>query len=468
MILSAMSPDMVESIVSLAQAQGTQLIALTQNTDTTVKPLAIASSEFVSDEDFPYFWEGLMLVFMAGFRRPMDFDFYEKVLIQALGAPAGMASKMAQTIDTWDPIAHTDVKGKKVSTVKWIYRKGAEYVRQAVNWLPRLLGLDWENDQKQDFDFDRLYEIRNLGKVGDELASRVRLMKGQERLLASLGISPAEAGDVYGDTVDHAEAQLVQAAQPLLGAPVPLKLFGKLADFVRVARNINLEELKQQINQAGLSADKSAVNPVKAQAAQRLLNGTSDSIAPAIVDASVTEIGDIINNRRSTTAVNGLAGDVIENIREEYGDAVAGLIEAGEIEHAYQEIHDMAKAPVTSGFPDLDDRIAGDVLAESGDIADLEVGSLFTKAKIKHKLRKAAKQKRKNTKKRTQRRNLARAQAKLDRARYQEPVDEFEEDDFTDQDFGDDQLSDVDTTQSAAVNGGTDMSDVDLSAGLEP
>lgn len=459
-----MSPDMVEAIISFLGQNGSTAISVANATDGPPKPLALGSSDFIHDDDFPEFWSGLMLMFLAAYRRPQDQDFYEGILINGLGAPEPMARAMAAQIETWDPIGRKTVDGKSVGTVKWIWRKAQEYGRELVNYVPKLLGINWENDQKQDFDLDRLYEIKLLGRAANELATRTRLMKGQERMLTSMGLAPT--GDVTSNPVDQAEIELISTAKPLMGAPLPLKLFGALRNFVKQAQQINLDALESKSKEAGFHGGSQGANPITAQAAQRLINSDNASVVPAVMSADTSEaMGDILQAQR-TRSVSGLTGDVLGEIAEAYGDVVAGLVEAGDLESAYGEIANLAgEGYESTGDPNLDTALATEALDELGDVVDdltPEIGGLFTRARINKKMRKAAKRTRKNVKRKAKRTGLAKAQAALNRASYIDPAEEeaFEEEE--------EPIYQQTADYNASEDGGQDMSGVDISAGLEP
>lgn len=484
-ILASMSPDMISAIVALVGERGSSLVAELMDGDGPPRALAFGSKDFISDEDFPEVWTGLMTTYMAAYRQPADGDFYEKILMDGAAAPKPLAQEMAKQIETWDPIVsyQIDSQGKKtkVSAVKKMYLQAAEGVRKAVNYLPSLLGLNWENDQSQQMDFDRLYEMKLLGRAIGELASRSRLMSGQEKIMSSMTVL-GQTGDVAYDPVDQAEIELISAAQPLVGAPVPLSLFGLLANFVKKATKTNAANLESELKQAGVHPEStpSTTDPAKQAAYRRLVNSDSDSLEPIVQKCRTTEqMGDVLQATRTRTA-KGLSDSALNLIEAQHGADVADAIAQGDVATGLATImSDAGDNLLTTGDPGLDEDIITSTLNEiNGAYDDFgpEIGGLFTRARINKNMKRAARFARKNKRKQAkiQRRNvkqsgLLASRDAVNRNRYAfEEAPEYDdqrqemyaEDDYGYQDYGEDSPSDYDSS--------VDYSNVDISAGLEP
>jgi len=393
-----MSPDMVADIIALCQREGTSILSAIATEDGPPKPLAFLSREFISDADFPEVFAGMMLVYMAAFRAPGDFDYYEKILRDGCMAPGPLATAMAKQIETWDPITRTDANGKKVSLVKYIYRKGAETIRQGVNWLPKLLGINWENDQQQDFDTDRLYEMRNLGKAFYDLAARARLTRSQARITSILELPMA--GDptmMTGDPVDMAELEMIDAAQPFIGSPVPAKFFGAIAPAVSKWISAHKDQIGTLIAKA--IGDKGQADPVYQTALERMTTDDADSILPIVAEQPTLRRQVSALQSFGAKGTNTEAGDVVDHYRELFGDDFADAVASGDIVGAMNDLMAEDDTTYTTGDPTLDENIIASTLTAVGDLFDdSEVGGLFKRKAIKNALKKAGRYERKNVK----------------------------------------------------------------------
>lgn len=468
MILAAMSPDMVLDIVGLVNARGTSITNDLADNDGPPKALAFMSREFISDEDFPAVFTGLMTCYMAAYRQPSDNDFYEKILIDGCYAPKAMAAKMAKQIETSDPITSRDSNGNKVGFVRRKWLQAQDVVRRTVNWFPALLGINWENDQAQTFDTDRLYELKLLGEAVDNLASRSRLVKAQENIRLAFGIT---MGDVSSDPVAQHEVEIVQAMRPLVGAPVPAFLFGKLKQFVTSALAAHKEEVARKLAQSGHApvGTNSPAEPSAVAASDRLTSGASTSIEPVIRNCVSHEaIGDVLDSHRGTY------GDVdsldLSGLADIYGSEFADKLQTGDVAGAYGEIYNGAHETVTTGDPQLDEEIIATTLDEMGDVYDdeiPEIGGLFKRARINANLKKAARLRRKNTRRaqKVQRKDKAndsvlRSKAAVNNARHYMPEEEIYEEEVPEQQYYDEN-EDIETN-------GDEVFEDDISAGLEP
>lgn len=449
-ILATMAPDTVTDIISLVSQRGVNLLSDLSGDDGPPKALGFISRDFISDSDFPEVFSGLMLMYMAAYRQPSDNDFYEKILTQGCYVPEKMAAAIAKTIETWDPIS-TKVNGEKVGVVRRTWLQAQEKVRQVVNWFPALFGSTWENDQNQDFDTDRLYELKLLGRAVEDLASRSRLITSQERIRLALNIAPT--GDVAADPVDQAEIELIADMKPLVGAPVPAQMFGKLAKFVKDIMEVHKGTIAGHLQDAGVSNKSGdSVDPHKAEALQRLTSGNASSVLPICESGgSRAAMGDAVESARNRTG-SGFSSSALAVISEHYGDEIADDIANGNLGAAFSKVVELGSENVTTGDPELDAAIAADELSESGDVFEDEVspeiGGVLTRARINKKIKQGRRQARKNAKKKAKyaRRDnrasrLAQAQAWQQRQAYapaeqeEEVYQSFPADEFDDQEF---------------------------------
>lgn len=424
MILASMSPDIIEDIVSLVNNKGRALISELGNPDEgTVKPYAIFSRSYIRDEDFPAVFTGMTAIYLSTTRKlDKDNDFYERVLRDTFFLPKSMAANAAAKIETLDVIG-----GKNAIDMPWYKKLGdrlQEAIRRTVNYVPKLLGIAWENDQDQKYDIDFLYEVKNFGLILDDLQSRSALMGSQAKLSSERGLFNAGTGiygdvcDAGGDPVDAAELVIGDVFQREVGGPILPALFGGLKKLLFKGKQDHDAKVATIVNKAGLNPnDQSQVDPVVKEAAMRYLANSPGRVMTA---GGPNVLNDFDSALKLLQGVrNGMnTGDVEADIRDAYGDVVADSWAMGDLPGALSGIVELAGDSLeTTGDPDLDEAIVGDVLDEIGDTYegafDPEIGGLFKRARANAAIRKGNRRARKNAKRAAKMAKKNRAQAML-------------------------------------------------------
>lgn len=453
LLLASMSPDMVQDIVNLVSAKGGAIVSRLAEVDegAPLRPLALFSREYISDEDFPFLYLGAMTALLSQFRTlSQDNDFYEKVLKGAFALDDDLAAKMASTIETRDPIG-----GYKntpyAKSMAWHNRVLAvlqEKIRRGANWIAGALPFGWENDQDQKWDFDFLYELALLGKAVDELSSRARLMRSQYLLANNTGLfgTPKAYGDVYGDPEEAAEAAIINAVTPLVGSPIPRKILGGMAGFVDGAIKAANKKVDAVVARGAAGAAGTSPDPEIGQALTNILSSNPSAISqlnPAVVGTSVmSALAETLRQK----AAQGDVSNSYETVRELYGEPVAAAWNRADLPTVFHEIAALAgDAYETTGDPEFDQAIIADTLQDDslrGDVSgdeDPEIGGLFRRARINKNMRKAARLNRKNqrkqsriTRRQTANDALVKSRAAVDQARFSAPTN-FQVDDSDDQ-----------------------------------
>lgn len=413
-ILAMMAPDMVEDMIGLVNSRGQALIGDLFNTDDEgpARPLAIFSRDYIADQDAPSLALGFSAVVLANFKQIKgDADFYEDVLKSAFSLPSEIAQPMSKRIETYDILG-----GQTAGQDGWLQRMSRqlqEGIRRGVNIIPRLFGSGEQNDQAQTYDIDFLYEMKLLGQGVDEMMARLRLMRGQANIAKQLGIFNVQGfakgdvyGDVYGDTQDVSDVIVSDTLKPLMGGPLPLTILGGLAKLAKAGFSASTEKLKGLADKAGVSPGSTgASDPNLAASFAKISSGDDKSIVSQIdgQDVSLGQVKkalELIHSARSQGK-----GDVYGEVQESYGDVAAQHFADGNLPALLSHIIGVAEGPMpTTGDPELDEAIVADVLDDNsiamGDVEqamDAELGGLFTKAKIKHAIKKGKRKQRKNT-----------------------------------------------------------------------
>lgn len=419
MILAAMSPDMVADIVDLCTRYGRSVQSAVAAEDGPPRPLAVLSRDYISDADFPYVFYGFASMVLADFRTlKQDNDFYEKVLMNAFSLPSEIAGPAAKKIETYDVLGGGELSKEQMAWYSKIGAQLQEGVRRIANTAPKVLGIPWENDQTQQYDIDFLYELSLLGRAVDEFQARARLMKGQAALSTGMGLFLSSSGkvpytgskpggdvygdiygDIYGDPADVAEVMLSDAAKPLIGGILPPGILGGLAKLFKFGKQASEKKVDSMVARAqSPNADPSA-----AGALERLMTGAPGVILA--IDSATSSLGQVKAQLASLMGSRETAGhgDVYSHVSSMYGDVVADCWNRGDVPGALSGIVDLAgDAFETTGDPELDEAIIGDVInevvGELGDVegADLsEMGGLFTRARANAKMRRAKRRERK-------------------------------------------------------------------------
>lgn len=422
-VLASMSPDMVKGIISLVLSKGDAIVSdIADDENGPSRPYAIFSEQFITDEDFPEVFLGMSAIFVAQLRKlDKDNDFYERVLHEAFYIPKPMAAEMAKKIETYDIIGGTQAAIDKTAWYTQLGRKFQEGVRRAVNFVPSVLGINWENDQAQSYDIDFLYEVKLFGRAVNELQSRANLMRSQAALAASAGLFNATSGiygDVTSDPVDTYELAIHDHMKPEMGTPLPGLIFGGLKKLVSKMKETHDATTRDIADKAGLSKNGGArVDSQVREAASRVL---SNNPGPVMQNYQGGDEKAALENAIAvlTSVANSYGqGDVANQVAELYGDAAAESWAAGDVTGTLGHIMDMAGDRLeTTGDPDYDQELIASTVGAYGDAEfegalDSEMGGLFKRARANHQIKKANRRARKVQRKtkRINRRNSANA-----------------------------------------------------------
>lgn len=448
MILAIMSDDMVEDIADLILSRGRAVIAdVSSPNEGSPKPLAVFSRSYIADEDFGYTFTGFATVVLASMRTlKSDFDFYESTLMNAFSLPRQIASPMAKNIETYDVLGGMAAEDKRSWATK-MSQTIQEEIRQGSNWVANVLQVPFENDQDQRFDIDYLYELKLLGQGVDNLASRSRLMTGQAAIAQGQGlfrIGDGESGDVEGgDPHFEAETYIGDVFQPLMGSPLPHSIFGGLRGIAAFGRTASRARAHKVLQAAGLStpgrrghsADshqgghhQSIKAPLLRKAIDKITHMKPGKLAMlaggiGFAPLAIKAIAGLIKNHKGAQQT----GDVSERLADHFGHDVAGAWETGDVvsllEHLAQLTGDPDQGFETTGDPDLDEAIIGDVLNEieqEGDIyesGDVEIGGLFKRWRINAAIRRGKRRHRRSFRRAAKQRRKDEEQRQLERAK---------------------------------------------------
>jgi hypothetical protein len=402
-ILSCMSSDMVEDILALGSVKGRDVLVdiFGQKPGPVpqggggARPLAILSNEYVSEADFEDVFRGLMTIILASLRKPSyGKDEYEAILTAAYSLPSDIARKLADRVETYDPVGS--------GSEGWVSKTSInvqEAIRKAVNYLPSILKLPWENDQDQKYDLDFMFEMKSLGVVVEEMNSRARLMVGQAMISSSYGIMTM--GDVEdGDVVEGKIANLVQNVNR---RQLPSKILGSHRDLANLGMKSSVEQLKHVADQAGYEkvGDSimegepknnnilAALTSLKdAPPAKALLLGGGLGLSPMIIAALKGVLG---GGSHPTEQGGPDNAGLYSTIADKYGAEMADAWLTGDVDAMVGEVFNTADDDVTTGDTDMDDEIAAHSMNELGDVDDYspEVGGILKKWRTNLNIRRA-------------------------------------------------------------------------------
>lgn len=389
-LLGSMSPDMVEDIISLVSSKGRDLLTdifasapgPVPKGGGQARPLAIFSSDYISEEDFEDVFRGFTTIILSNLRKPSyGQDEYEVILKQAFNLPDSIATTLAKRVETFDPVG-TGQEG----WLNKIYINVAEGIRTAVNWGARVLQLPWENDQSQKYDFDFLFEMKSLGVVVKEMNSRTRLMVGQAMISSSYGVM--QMGDVEdGD----AEPEVASIINNMNRRQLPSKVMGDLRALGSYGNKASLAQCQHLMNQAGMEAQNgdvvmgepksgviaSALEGLKnLSPAKALLLGGALGLAPTVIKSLMNAL-----SKKDESGDPNNAG-LYSTIANRHGEDVANSWAVGDIDGIFKDSLAMAGDDLTTGDTDFDEQLGdvdGDI--EEGEIAELgdEMGGILKK-----------------------------------------------------------------------------------------
>lgn len=406
-ILSAMSPDMVEDIISLINARGRSVITTVFSADDSAAEgvssrfLAIFSSSYVKNKDFEDVWTGFSTVVLATIRKPSYAnDDYQKILEDAYSLPTELAQPLALKINTYDVLGNAET-GVLTSLGNSI----AEGVRKFLNYWPSILQLGWEIDQTQKYDIDFLYELKMLGQVVNDLDSRTRLMTAQSAIQQSMGL--LQTGDPVDD--EELEMKVGDVFSKLNAKSLPPGITGNAGKLIMFGKTASILQGKKLIEDSGLSVNPTTKsveqrqprNPRLAQIFNKILNMNPSQAV--LLGASLGLTPTAIHFLRSRTKSKGLgdignANDLYSFISSTYGDNVAKNWMMGDVESVVGEVVSDANSDDSTGDVELDEAI--EEMVNTGDVddyGDVEVGGLIRRIRTKVAKRKAAGRKRRAT-----------------------------------------------------------------------
>lgn len=423
--LSFFSPDVVDAIISLVKNEGRNLLPVvfgetspggSDSGPSMARPLAILSKRFIANRDLEDFALGYATVMLSAIRRPkLGHDEYQAILMTAYDVPSSIASAYASRIDTLDPVANANDPA-------WVQYglKVKELARRALNYVPSVLHLPFENDQNQDHDFDILYEIKMLGVIVDELNAKKRLTGAQA--MAAGNLSLFLTGDASADETD-AQLALVDTLSAISRPKVPSSMLGSMTSLARAGDAANHQAAADMFRAAGYSSDgrggletgdsehegilKGLLDSVSSMGpGKALLLGAGMGLTPMIIKTIMKGLGH--GDAESESGDPNLYGDIAEL----YGSPLADAWMVGDIDGVMQEGLRIAADNPTTGDPNEDDLHIGEAEAAMGDASDLppEIGGPFSRFRANMNIRRA------NRRNRRGRRKQRRIQRRADEA----------------------------------------------------
>lgn len=391
-----MSTSMVSDIRDLFSSYGdsvvSRLSADERENAAFIKPLAILDPVYIKKPDhLKHVMLGMSVIWLDSVNhnkgkdhaRGWDTEDYAKMIQSVFHLPYPLAFAYAQKIETLDVIGGTAGKDSRQSLLGLITDKLQEAGRRVANTVPAVLQLPYRIDQDQSFDGDALFEIYNFGKVVDELLTRVELMSAQQKIAMGTGLfnTLGQQGDLSDDTianvVELAKASDYNVPSKVLGKYGIIKQAGDVATNAAFADIANQERSAASIGGGGLMQLLSTIGG--SLPFLNMLASNNKGVARQL-SAKTRDLHSAQMER------NAMLGD----IADKYGEELANAIETGDMAALCGEIMDIMDTD-TTGDPLLDqaiiDEVTGDVLAETGDVA--EVGGLLTRFRTKANMRKA-------------------------------------------------------------------------------
>lgn len=429
LILSAMSPDMVDDIFQLFSSRGRGVIAeISADARNSEVPqfLGIFSDAYIGAADFKDVWIGFGTVVLGEMRKP-DFsnDRWENYVKSAYSLPSSMAAAVAKRVETSDILSSV-----KDDAALWetIANKLANAARQAMNWSASVLQLPYEIDANQKYDVDFLYELSLFGKAIRELNERARLMNAQAKI--AVGMNSMMTGDPGTDPQDAADMYVGDVMGRVSTRVLPASVMGGMGPLASLGRSATAAEAVQIVRDSGYNV--SGPNTVTSgrprnsfvkKAVDKILNlspGKSIAIGASLglLPNAVSLVSDLIKNRQKGDP--DLYGDIAADIGDMYGDTIADCWAQGDIDGIAKAVLQDAHNTVTTGDPDLDAALDAEAFGDiEDDLSDLdpEVGGLFTRFRTNNMRRRAARRRRKATKRGARQLNRRQRQDNFDAAR---------------------------------------------------
>lgn len=394
LILSTMSPDMVEDIIYLLNSKGGTVVGDIFSAGSPVnaagipRPMAVLSRTYIADQDFEAVLTGLTTTFVAQLRKPSNGnDFYEDILKTAFSLPDDIAAQMAKRIETTDIIP----EGEGVSGwLRSVGRSITDAGRRFLNWGASLINMDWEIDQDQDYDLDMLYEYKLLGEAVSEMNSRARLMKSQ--MLIKTSSNMMQFGDP-GDGGEMGDAELASALSPFMLRSLPPNIMGGASNIWKFGMRSAVANAKAIVDKAGAE--------IKPSGKVVTASGADLSKSPSILGslAKMTPAGMLSSGvkalfaKAKSAAKPGTGDPLYGEVEHLYGAPIANSLMLGDIEPLTHAIAGDVMGTYSTGDPDLDSLIDDELEDQLGD-ADDEMGGPLTNLTRNINRRRAAGRKR--------------------------------------------------------------------------
>lgn len=472
LILASMSPDMVADIIATVQAKGASLKDDLYGPESigtlggTARFMGWFSNSYISYADFDKVWTGFSVLVLDAFRNPkIANDNYKSVLQGAYSLPESMAEAISKQIETEDIIG----AGKELGMWSTMLAKFKEGVRETLNWGAGLINMPWEVDQTQAYDVDFLYELSLLGEAADKLTSRFRLMTAQVAIQKNLGI--LTMGDIEGGDVEIADAYVGDVFRRLTARSVPPAIMGGAAPLLMAGQKATKTEAAQVMRDAGYKTnaqDQVVAGPAKTpafkQAIDKMINmkpstamliGAGLGLTPIAIKAIASRIG-----KGRGDVMGDVDGDAYSTIATHYGPEAGDLWAAGDVEGLFGHIAELADEDVSTGDPDLDLEIMGEVEADDA-YGDTEVGGVFRRARANRLMKQARRIKRRTQKKMGKQNLKDRERARIEEARNAKAHASDWNQDVNNTDVADDQGQNDEYAETQDSSGNSDLPSVD-------
>lgn len=416
MILSLCSKDMVEDIVLLIQTRGSgvldDIFSQPKKAFDPPRVLGVLSRDYIDDEEVGNLLVGLSTILLAALRKPKwGNDEYQKLLQDAFSLPNEIAEPIAKNIETYDAIGWNKDAGEAGQLIDWnsLGRNIKEGVRRFLNWVPKVLQLNWEIDQNQEYDTDFLYELSKLGDVVIQMNRRANLMTAQALINQNSGIF--QTGDPIEDEM-HADMALGDALASLAKKDLPPSILGGFSALANMGKKASVAKVQNMADEAGFAKSKRAETlesthpakqPLLKKAWHKILSANPSTAALLGAGAGITP--GLISLLKKGIGMGSPEGmDLYGDVAEEYGPNIAQAWLQGDVDGILEEILGDIDAEedddITTGDPLLDDEIerlaAGEV--SSMDLSP-EMGGLLTKFKLRRAKKKFVKKKARTQKK---------------------------------------------------------------------
>jgi len=411
-ILAAFSPDTVDDVIGLVTRHGSSIKGTVFNNDKEgpPRPFAIFSDAYISDEQFPAIWYGLLATVIAGMKTTYEgSNFYRDTLKVAFDMPDSMAVEMANKIETKDILSGPKGSGFE-GWITAIWAQAMDGLKGVANTALNVLHMPtFELTQKYDTDY--LFELRNLGLAVDELMQRASLITAQAAIASGLNLftnridKAAATGDPASD--NDVAYQVGDVARILTARPLPVEAYGGAAPVAHMGKHTALGMAKGIANHS---------------------IGSSDQLAETGFPGLVGLIGNLFKKKNKGSTLLGMLGlpegllqqllggsnaatsdpagegsPAAARVYHEFGDAVHHHYVRGNVPGMMQSAMALLNEPDTTGDPQLDAAILANLdraLQESGDPSydEPEVGGLFKKLRAKWAIKRGKRRRKKAAK----------------------------------------------------------------------